>query len=56
MEVDFNSVRAKKITSQLVEITFNYNLFDYPMKPAETSISLNNGKWLLDKGINEAID
>ena len=56
MEVDFNSVRAKKKTSQLVEITFNYNLFDYPMKPAETSISLHNGKWLLDKGVYEAID
>ena len=48
--------RLTSIVLGLVEITFNYNLFDYPMKPAETSISLHNGKWLLDKGVYEAID
>lgn len=56
VEFDFNSVRVEKINYGLVKVIFDYNLFDYPTKPAETSISLHNGKWLLDKGVYEAID
>ena len=51
--LDENSVRVKKISDTNVEIIFDFDMFDYKTYPSVTSMTLVDGKWLLDKGVYE---
>ncbi len=51
--LDENSIRVKKLSDTNVEITFDFDMFDYKTYPSVTSMTLIDGKWLLDKGVYE---
>ncbi len=54
--VNFDSVRVEKAGVGKVNITFDYNMFDYDTEPVTTSMSFHSDKWLLDRGIYEFVE